>query len=185
MVNGGFIGTENVAAGIRMGTNGTESVLIGANFPAQGSPSRTARLRPGTPKFGISTGRELISDSSTIRIKKDIEDYPNSAYESIRRIKPVLFTPLASVDSDVEEDYSQNYPLMENPKEYVGKQGGFIAEWLDMDPELRRFCNYGISGSASVLESVSYDRLVVPLTKTVQILMDKVEALEAYISGSL
>ena len=185
MVNGGFIGTENVAAGIRMGTNGTESVLIGANFPAQGSPSRTARLRPGTPKFGISTGRELISDSSTIRIKKDIEDYPTSAYESIRRIKPVLFTPLASVDSDEEEDYSQNYPLMENAKEYVGKQGGFIAEWLDKDPELRRFCNYGVSGSVSVLESVSYDRIVVPLTKTVQILMDKVEALEAYISGSL
>jgi hypothetical protein len=185
MVNGGFIGTENTAAGIRMGTVGSDSVLIGANFPAQGSPSRTARLRPGTPKFGISTGRELISDSSTIRIKKDIEDYPTSAYESIRRIKPVLFTPLASIHSDEEEDYSQNYPLMENAKEYVGKQGGFIAEWLDMDPELRRFCNYGISGSASVLESVSYDRIVVPLTKTVQILMDKVEALEAYISSSL
>ncbi len=184
MVNGGFIGTENVAAGIRMGTNGTESVLIGANFPAQSSPSRTARLRPGTPKFGISTGRELISDSSTIRIKKDIEDYPNSAYQSIKNIKPILFTPLASVHGDEEEDYSQNYPLIENPKEYVGKQGGFIAEWLDMDPELRRFCNYGVSGSMSVLESVSYDRLVVPLTKTVQILIDKVEALEAYISGS-
>jgi len=185
IVNGGYIGTQNVAAGIRMGTNGTESVLIGANFPAQGSPSRTARLRPGTPKFGISTGRELISDSSTIRIKKDIEDYPTSAYESIRNIKPILFTPLASVHSDEEEDYSQNYPLMENAKEYVGKQGGFIAEWLDKDPELRRFCNYGVSGSVSVLESVSYDRIVVPLTKTVQILMDKVEALEAYISGSL
>jgi hypothetical protein len=184
-VNGGYIGTQNIAAGIRMGTVGGESVLIGANFPAQGSPSRTARLRPGTPKFGINTGRELISDSSTIRIKKDIEDYPSSAYESIRRIKPVLFTPLAGMDSDIEEDYSNNYPAMENPKEYVGKQGGFIAEWLDMDPELRRYCNYGVSGSVSILESVSYDRLVVPLTKTVQILMDKVEALEAYISGSL
>jgi hypothetical protein len=28
-------------------------------------------------------------------------------------------------------------------------------------------------------------QIIVPLTKTVQILMDKVEALEAYISGSL
>jgi hypothetical protein len=184
IVNGGYIGTQNTTAGIRMGTVGGESVLVGANFPSQGAASRTARLRPGTPKFGIS-GRELISDSSTIRIKKDIEDYPTSAYESIRNIKPVLFTPLAAIGSDEEEDYSQNYPMIPNPKEYVGKQGGFIAEWLDADPELRRYCNYGASGSLSVLESVSYDRIVVPLTKTVQILINKVEALEAYISGSL
>jgi len=184
IVNGGYIGTQNTTAGVRMGTVGGESVLVGANFPAQSAASRTARLRPGTPKFGIS-GRELISDSSTIRIKKDIEDYPTSAYESIRNIKPVLFTPLSGIGSDEEEDYSQNYPLIPNPKEYIGKHGGFIAEWLDADPELRRYCNYGVSGSMSVLEAVSYDRLVVPLTKTVQILMDKVEALEAYISGSL
>jgi hypothetical protein len=183
MVNGGFIGTENTTAGIRLGTDGTNSVVIGASFPESSAPARTARLRPAGPKFGI-TGRELISDSSTIRIKKDIEDYPNSAYESIRRIRPVLFTPMAAVNSDVEEDYSINYPLIPNPKEYIGKHGGFIAEWLDADPELRRYCNYGISGSVSVLEAVSYERLVVPLTKTVQILMDKVEALEAYISSS-
>ena len=182
-VLGGYIGTDNTSAGIRMGTDNTNSVLIGASFPESGAAARTARLRPAGPKFGI-TGRELISDSSTIRIKRDIEDYPNSAYESIRRIKPVLFTPMAGIDSDIEEDYSLNYPLIPNPKEYIGKQGGFIAEWLDSDPELRRYCNYGVSGSISVLEAVSYDRLIVPLTKAVQILMDKVEALEAYISSS-
>jgi hypothetical protein len=183
MVNGGFIGTENTAAGIRLGTDGTNSVLIGASFPESSGAARTARLRPAGPKFGIS-GRELISDSSTIRIKRDIEDYPASAYESIRRIRPVLFTPMAAINSDIEEDYLINYPLIPNPKEYIGKQGGFIAEWLDSDSELRRYCNYGVSGSISVVDSISYDRLVVPLTKTVQILMDKVEALEAYISSS-
>jgi hypothetical protein len=182
-VAGGYIGTDNTAAGIRMGTDNTNSVLIGASFPESGAAARTARLRPAGPKFGI-TGRELISDSSTIRIKRDIEDYPTSAYESIRRIKPVLFTPMAAINSDVEEDYSINYPLIPNPKEYIGKQGGFIAEWLDADPELRRYCNYGVSGSISVVDAVSYERLIVPLTKTVQILMNKVEALEAYISSS-
>jgi len=188
VVNGGYIGTENTAAGIRMGTTGGNSVLVGANFPSQGANVATARLRPGTPKFGIS-GRELIFDSSTLRVKTNIEDYPISAYESIRRIRPVLYTPLNIVNSttyetDGEEDYAEMYP-MPNAKEYIGKQGGFIAEWLDADPELRRYVSYGVSGSAVTVDSLAYDKLIVPLTKTVQILMDKVEALEAYISGSL
>jgi hypothetical protein len=74
---------------------------------------------------------------------------------------------------------------MENPKEYIGKQGGFIAEWLDTDPELRKYVTYGKdSGGNVTTDAISYDRLVVPLTKVVQILMDKVEALEAYVSAS-
>ena len=188
IVNGGFIGTENVAAGIRFGTLSGNSVLMGANWPSQGQNVATARLRPGTTKFGIG-GRELIFDSSTLRIKKDIEDYPMSAYESIRRLRPVLYTPLNVVNSttyetDGEEDYENSYP-MPNAKEYIGKQGGFIAEWLDEDPEMRKYCSYGVSGSAITVDSLTYDKIVVPLTKAVQILMDKVEALEAYISGSL
>jgi hypothetical protein len=188
IVNGGFIGTENVAAGIRFGTIGGNSVLMGANWPSQSPNVATARLRPGTTKFGIG-GRELIFDSSTIRVKTDIEDYPNSAYESIRRIRPVLYTPLNVVNSttyetDGEESYEHSYP-MPNAKEYIGKQGGFIAEWLDADPELRRYVAYGVSGSVVTTDSLTYDKIVVPLTKAVQILMDKVEALEAYISGSL
>jgi hypothetical protein len=161
---------------------------MGANWPSQGQNVATARLRPGTTKFGIG-GRELIFDSSTLRIKKDIEDYPISAYESIRRLRPVLYTPLNVVNSttyetDGEEDYENSYP-MPNAKEYIGKQGGFIAEWLDEDPEMRKYCSYGVSGSAITVDSLTYDKIVVPLTKAVQILMDKVEALEAYISGSL
>ena len=74
--------------------------------------------------------------------------------------------------------------MIPNAKEYIGKQGGFIAEWLDADPELRRYVSYGVSGSVVTTDSLSYDKIVVPLTKTVQILMDKVEALEAYISSS-
>ena len=112
-----------------------------------------------------------------------------SAYESIRRIRPVLYTPLKVVNSTTyeingEENYDEMYP-MPNAKEYIGKQGGFIAEWLDEDPELRRYVSYGVSGSAVTVDSLAYDKIIVPLTKTVQILMDKVEALEAYISGSL
>jgi hypothetical protein len=188
IVNGGYIGTENTAAGIRFGTLSGNSVLMGANWPSQGQNVATARLRPGTTKFGIG-GRELIFDSSTLRIKKDIEDYPISAYESIRRLRPVLYTPLNVVNSttyetDGEEDYENSYP-MPNAKEYIGKQGGFIAEWLDEDPEMRKYCSYGVSGSAITVDSLTYDKIVVPLTKAVQILMDKVEALEAYISGSL
>jgi hypothetical protein len=188
IVNGGFIGTQNTTAGIRFGTFGGNSVLMGANWPSQGQNVATARLRPGTTKFGIG-GRELIFDSSTLRIKKDIEDYPMSAYESIRRLRPVLYTPLNVINSttyetDGEEDYENSYP-MPNAKEYIGKQGGFIAEWLDEDPEMRKYCSYGVSGSAITVDSLTYDKIVVPLTKAVQILMDKVEALEAYISGSL
>jgi len=74
---------------------------------------------------------------------------------------------------------------MPNAKEYIGKQGGFIAEWLDADPEMRRYVSYGVSGSLITKDAINYDMIVVPLTKAVQILMDKVEALEAHISGSL
>jgi hypothetical protein len=187
MVNGGFIGTENTTAGIRMATDGTNSVLVGGNFPQQNVNVATARLRLGT-KVGI-TGRELIFESSTIRAKTDIEDYPESAYESIKNIRPVLFTPLNIInsntfESDGKEDIGLSYP-MANPKEYIGKQGGFIAEWLDADPEMRRFVSYGVSGSAITCDSLMYDKLIVPLTKTVQVLINKVEALETHISSSM
>ena len=187
MVNGGFIGTENTSVGIRMATDGTNSVLVGANFPQQNVNVATARLRLGT-KVGIS-GRELIFESSTIRAKTDIEDYPESAYESIKNIRPVLFTPLNIInsntfESDGKEDIELSYP-MPNPKEYIGKQGGFIAEWLDADPEMRRFVSYGVSGSAITCDSLMYDKLIVPLTKTVQVLINKVEALETHISSSM
>jgi hypothetical protein len=185
-VNGGWIGTDNVAQGIRMGTSGVNATVMG-QFPGQGAAAATARLRPGNTKFGIA-GRELVYDSSTIRIKADIEDYPDSAYQSIKNIKPVLYTPLNSINSDFDtdgpEDYALNYP-MENPKEYIGKQGGFIAEWLDADTELRRYVTYGKDSSGTVTpEAISYDRVIVPLTRAVQILMNKVEVLEAHISGS-
>jgi hypothetical protein len=188
IVNGGYIGTENTTGGIRFGTIGNNSVLMGANWPSQAANVATARLRPGTTKFGIG-GRELIFDSSTIRVKTNIEEYPNSAYESIRKIRPVLYTPLkiantTTYETNGEESYDDMYP-MPNAKEYIGKQGGFIAEWLDEDPEMRRYVSYGVSGSAVTVDSLAYDKIIVPLTKTVQILMDKVEALEAYISGSL
>jgi len=137
-------------------------------------------------KLGI-TGRELIFDSSTIRVKTNIEDYPDSAYESIRKIRPILYTPLVAKNTNtfenpVEDNYA-GYP-MPNPKEYIGKQGGFIAEWLDEDPELRRYVTYGKNGDTVTTDALSYDKIVVPLTRAVQILMDKVEALEAYISSS-
>ena len=74
---------------------------------------------------------------------------------------------------------------MPNAKEYIGKMGGFIAEWLDEDPDMRRYVSYGKDKDGKVTtDTISYDKLVVPLTKAVQILMDKVEALEAYISSS-
>jgi hypothetical protein len=182
-VNGGWIGTDSTAAGVRMGTFSGNSVLMG-QFPGQGSTVANARLRPGRTVFGIA-GRELIVDTSTIRIKTDIEDYPDSAYQSIKNIRPVLFTPLAAIDSIEEEDYSLNYPTIPNAKEYIGKQGGFVAEWLDADPEMRRYVSYECDTENTIQpQSLSYDRVVVPLTKAVQILMNKVEALEAYISGS-
>jgi hypothetical protein len=187
MVNGGFIGTENTTAGVRMGTDGTNSVLMGANWPQQNQNVATARLRPGNTKFQIA-GRELIFETSTIRAKTNIEDYPDSVYESIKNIRPILFTPLKIVntntmESDGIEDMTLAYP-MPNPYEYIGKQPGFIAEWLDDDPELRKFVQYGKSGSLVTCDSLAYDKLIVPLTKTVQILMNKIEALEAHISSS-
>ena len=189
MVYGGWIGTENTnTGGVRMGVNSAQSCLIGSNFPSQAANVATARLRIASPttKLGI-TGRELIFDSSTIRVKTNIEDYPNSAYESIRKIKPILYTPLITENSTTYEnpveDTYEGYP-MPNPKEYIGKQGGFIAEWLDEDTEMRRYVVYGKNGDVVTTDAISYDKLIVPLTKTVQILMDKVEALEAYISSS-
>jgi hypothetical protein len=187
IVNGGYIGTELTTDGVRMGIEGGKSRLSGQDWPSQSENVATARLRPGSTVLGIA-GRELIFDSSTIRVKNNIEDYPNSAYESIKKIRPVLYTPLNIIDSNTyetggESDYS-SYP-MPNPKEYIGKMGGFIAEWLDEDPELRRYVSYGVSGSVVTTDSLSYDKIVVPLTKAVQVLMHKVEALEAKISSSL
>ena len=187
-IQGGWIGTDNTAGGVRMGTDGTNSVLMGGNWPSQNANVATARLRPGNTKFGIN-GRELIFEASSIRTKTNIEDYPESAYESIKNIRPVLFTPLQIINSMTEEtageeDYSKLYP-MPNAKEYIGKQGGFIAEWLDADPEMRRYVAYGVSGSVIKTDSLMYDKLIVPLTKTVQILINKVESLEAHISSSM
>jgi hypothetical protein len=195
-VNGGWIGTDNTNnGGVRMGLNtpsggNPESCLIGSNFPGQGTNVATARLRIASPatKLGI-TGRELIYDTtSTLRVKKDIEAYPDSAYDTIKKLKPVLFTQLqivntTTMETNGEEDYSKTYP-MPNAKEYIGKMGGFVAEWLDEDPEMRRYVVYGYSGGKVQTDTISYDKIVVPLTKAVQILMDKVEALEAYISSS-
>jgi hypothetical protein len=192
MVYGGWIGTENTnTGGVRMGVNSGESCLIGSNFPSQTANVAAARLRIASPatKLGI-TGRELIWDSSsTLRIKTDIEDYPISAYDTIKKLKPILYLPLNVVNSTTyetngEEDYSKTYPMIPNAKEYIGKQGGFIAEWLDEDPEMRRYVVYGMSDGKKQTDTINYDKIVVPLTKAVQILMDKVEALEAYISSS-
>jgi hypothetical protein len=192
MVYGGWIGTENTnTGGVRMGVNNGESCLIGSNFPSQTANVAPARLRIASPatKLGI-TGRELIWDSSsTLRIKTAIEDYPNTAYDTIKKLKPILYLPLNVVNSTTyetngEEDYSKTYPMIPNAKEYIGKQGGFIAEWLDEDPEMRRYVVYGMSDGKKQTDTINYDKIVVPLTKAVQILMDKVEALEAYISSS-
>jgi hypothetical protein len=192
MVFGGWIGTENTnTGGVRMGVNNSESCLIGSNFPSQTANVAAARLRIASPatKLGI-TGRELIWDSSsTLRIKTAIEDYPNTAYDTIKKLKPILYLPLNVVNSTTyetngEEDYSKTYPMIPNAKEYIGKQGGFIAEWLDEDPEMRRYVVYGMSDGKKQTDTINYDKIVVPLTKAVQILMDKVEALEAYISSS-
>jgi hypothetical protein len=196
-VNNGWIGTDNTNnGGVRMGLNtpaggNPESCLIGSNFPSQNTNVATARLRIASPatKLGI-TGRELIWDSSsTIRVKTNIEDYPNSAYDTIKKLKAVLYTPLQVVntftfETNGEEDYSKTYP-MPNALEYIGKQGGFIAEWVDADPELRRYVTYGKDKNGKhTTDTIAYDKIVVPLTKAVQMLMDKVEALEAYISSS-
>jgi hypothetical protein len=176
--------------GLNQVGGGAESCLIGSNFPGQNTNVAAARLRIASPntKLGI-TGRELIYDtSSTLRIKRAIEPYPDSAYDTIKKMRPVLFTPLnivntTTMETNGDEDYSKTYP-MPNAKEYIGKMGGFIAEWLDEDPELRKYLVYGFSDGKVQTDTIAYDKLVVPLTKAVQILMDKVEALEAYISSS-
>ena len=95
-----------------------------------------------------------------------------------------IFVGAVYMANDGKEDIELSYP-MPNPKEYIGKQGGFIAEWLDADPEMRRFVSYGVSGSAITCDSLMYDKLIVPLTKTVQVLINKVEALETHISSSM
>ncbi len=159
---------------MRLGGQSNESIIISNAWPNQATNVATARLRPNT-KLGMS-GRELIFDSSTIRVKKDVEDYPENAYEIIKNIKPVLYWPRARRDSDELEEYNS---------EYVGKLGGFIAEWLDAEPELRRYVAYETTEENPMDPSaIAYDKMVVPLTKAVQMLMAKVEKLEAIISGS-
>jgi hypothetical protein len=79
-------------------------------------------------------------------------------------------------------DYTNTFSF-ENPREYMGKMPGFLAEDLDEHPELRKFLNYE-QEETPIPRSVHYDRLTVLLTKAVQTLMEKVENLEAYISSS-
>ena len=159
---------------LRLGGQTNEAIIISNAWPNQATNVATARLRPNT-KLGLS-GRELIFDSSTIRVKKDVEDYPENAYEIIKNIKPVLYWPRSKRDSEDLEDYNS---------EYVGKLGGFIAEWLDAEPELRRYVAYETTEENPMdPTAIAYDKLVVPLTKAVQILMERVERLESIISGS-
>ena len=159
---------------LKLGGQSNEAIIISNAWPNQATNVATARLRPIT-KLGLS-GRELIFDSSTIRVKKDVEDYPENAYEIIKNIKPVLYWPRAKRDSEDLEDYNS---------EYVGKLGGFIAEWLDAEPELRRYVAYETTEENPMdPTAIAYDKIVVPLTKAVQILMERVERLESIISGS-
>jgi len=151
-----------------------ETTLIGQDFPNSSTNYSNARLRPGT-RLGID-GRYLIWDSSTIRIKKDIEDYSeDDAYQSIKNLKPVLYWPLDRIDGNNIENYDESYEGVENPTEYIGKQGGFIAEWLDQDPNLRKYVTYNTKGE---VDGIAYDKLVVPTISAMQKLMKKVEELE-------
>jgi hypothetical protein len=167
------------AYAISMGDDAGQSVLIGRNWPAGALANvNNARLRSAT-RLGI-TGHELARDTSTIRIKKDIEDFPkDTAYESIKKIKPILFWPKDKIDGTGYEDYNAAYLNIEKPKEYIGKQGGFIAEWLDSDSSLRSFVSYDEDGKPI---SITYDRLTVPIVAAMQKLMEKVELLETEIA---
>jgi hypothetical protein len=174
-VNGGISYFNNSSSTGRMaiGELNGETTLIGQDFPNTSTNVANARLRPGT-RFGIS-GRYLIWDSSTIRIKKDIEDYSKEdAYNSIKNIKPVVYWPLNKIDGKDIEDYNETYSGLKNPTEYIGKQGGFIAEWLDKDPNLRKFVTY----DNGRVDGIAYDKLVVPTIAAMQKLIDKVEELE-------
>ena len=183
-VNLGWIGTDYITDGIRMGTDGNKSILILQDPPAYNPIGGDAgRLRPNQTALGI-TGYRLTYDSSTRRYKTEIEEYPSSAYDSIKKLKPILFVPKdgENMEGSGSYDYSNTFSF-ENPREYMGKMPGFLAEDLDEHPELRKFLNYEQEETA-IPRSVHYDRLTVLLTKAVQTLMDKVESLEAYISSS-
>ena len=184
-VNLGWIGTDYTTDGIRMGTDGNKSILILQDPPAYNPVGGDAgRLRPNQTALGI-TGYRLTYDSSTRRYKTEIENYPDDAYNSLKKLKPILFVPKDgdNMDGSGSYDYTNTFSF-QNPREYIGKMPGFLAEDLDEHPELRKFLNYE-QESTPVPRSIHYDRLVVLLTKTVQTLIDKVENLEAIISGSL
>jgi len=183
-VNLGWIGTDYTADGIRMGTDGNKSILILQDPPAYNPIGGDAgRLRPNQTALGI-TGYRLTYDSSTRRYKTEIEEYPSSAYDSIKKLKPILFVPKdgENMEGSGSYDYTNTFSF-ENPREYMGKMPGFLAEDLDEHPELRKFLNYE-QEETPIPRSVHYDRLTVLLTKAVQTLMEKVENLEAYISSS-
>jgi hypothetical protein len=183
-VNLGWIGTDYTTDGIRMGTDGNKSILILQDPPAYNPIGGDAgRLRPNQTALGI-TGYRLTYDSSTRRYKTEIEEYPSSAYDSIKKLKPILFVPKdgENMEGSGSYDYTNTFSF-ENPREYMGKMPGFLAEDLDEHPELRKFLNYE-QEETPVPRSVHYDRLTVLLTKAVQTLMEKVENLEAYISSS-
>jgi hypothetical protein len=183
-VNLGWIGTDYITDGIRMGTDGNKSILILQDPPAYNPIGGDAgRLRPNQTALGI-TGYRLTYDSSTRRYKTEIEEYPSSAYDSIKKLKPILFVPKdgENMEGSGSYDYSNTFSF-ENPREYMGKMPGFLAEDLDEHPELRKFLNYE-QEETPIPRSVHYDRLTVLLTKAVQTLMEKVENLEAYISSS-
>jgi hypothetical protein len=163
------------AYAITMGDDAGQSVLIGRNWPAGALANlNNARLRAAT-RLGI-VGHELARDTSTIRIKAGIEGYSSeTAYDSIKNIKPILFWPKDKIDGSGYEDYDAAYPNIKNPKEYIGKQGGFIAEWLDSDKNLRSFVSYDETGKPI---SISYDRLTVPIIAAMQKMIERMELLE-------
>jgi hypothetical protein len=183
---GGWIGTDNTTAGIRIGTNTStgQSILILQNPPAYNPLGGDAgRLRPNQTALGL-TGYRLTYDSSTRKRKTEIEGFPDDALSSIKKLKPILFVPKDGEDmmGSGSYDYSLTYKF-KNPREYIGKLPGFLAEDLDEHSDLRKFVSYE-QETTPIPRSIHYDRITVLLAKAVQILTDKVEALEAYISGS-
>jgi hypothetical protein len=184
---GGWIGTDNTTAGVRIGTEPAlgKSILIMTNPPAYNPIGGDAgRLRPGQSALGFTNAYRLTYDSSTRRHKTEIEDFPNNAITTIKKLKPILFVPKSGEDmlGSGSYDYSKVFPF-EDPRGYIGKLPGFLAEDLDEHQDLRRFLNYE-QEKTPVPRSVHYDRLTVLLTKAIQTLINKVESLEAYISGS-
>lgn len=144
-----------------------------------GSSATTASAANAYIDTGTSPANQIKRSTSSLRYKKDVEDLDVAYSSKIKQMRPVWFRSNANGD---RQDWSHYGLIAEELAEieprlvhwwYAPDQ---YEEYKAEDGETRQRLK---DGAELTPDGVQYDRLTVLLLKELQILQDKISALEA------